>query len=166
MVRKIVRKPVVELSVLAGNSNRHNLDGTGTQASFITPIGLAYDVKENVLFVGGDGALRRLTLPNAKVTTIPTNGVPSLFAATLVITKDGTLLAGCHNTHCVYAIQPSNGGHIVKLAGVGTPGSTLGKTADRTFFNYPFGLAFDEWNEIIYVADHHNSRILSLQLTL
>ena len=49
------------VSTLAGNGDGVWADGTGTQASFANPIGVAVDASGNVIVTANDGHIRRVT---------------------------------------------------------------------------------------------------------
>src|SRR5690349_5409933 len=71
LIRSIDRK-TRRVTTLAGNGSADNVDGIGTAARFHNPAALTYSNDEHALYIGCNGAIRRLNLNTKEVTTIDT----------------------------------------------------------------------------------------------
>jgi hypothetical protein len=65
----------------------------------------------------------------------------------------GNLIVADKLNHVIRRISP--GGFVVTLAGTGVPGHLDG-AANAAQFNQPFGMAFDPFSNVFYVADRNN----------
>ncbi len=173
----VIRKVVIvsgAVSTLAGNPNGQpgSSDGTGANASFNNPLGICYDGVTNLLYVAdsGNSTIREVTTVGG-VTTIAGNanaqgstdgpGSFATFTWTEGVAIDST------NTN-LYVVDTGNGtirkitipGFIVStLAGQpGAKGDADG-TGQGANFNWPEGIAIDNTNTNLYVADTVNSTI-------
>ena len=109
------------VSTYAGGTREGSSDGTGTQARFTGPQGIAAATSGDSAYVAdtGSSTIRKVSLGKGQVTT---------------------------------------------LAGVaGQVGSVDGALADARF-NNPSGLALDDKNQLLYVADVQNQRIRQIDL--
>ncbi|MHB8417119.1 MAG: NHL repeat-containing protein [Myxococcales bacterium] len=134
------------------------VDGSGTQARFNQPGGLALDGAGN-LFVAdtGNGVLRQVALASGTVTTLPTPAfkTPDGLAAD----GKGDLFVSDYSAEKVYEVTVASGA-TVALAGSGNEGSAdgVGAAAD---FDQPYGLAYDG-SANLYVADSDTGEIRQL----
>lgn len=160
------------VSVLAGNPETFgSADGTGTNAFFNSPVGLAL-APDGSLFVSdaNNFTLRRVTAAGV-VTTIAgaagqdgsTDG-PAAAArfgkpAELALAPNGTLYIADAAHHTIRRLTPD--GHISTIAGlVGTDGAVDGANGLARFFN-PYGLAIAARGHLV-VADTYNQTVREL----
>ena len=163
-IRKVTPGGVV--TTLAGHSGwGGGYDGTGSDASFSGPRGVAVDVSGNLYVVEGAGTIRKVT-PGGVVTTLA--GSPGVWG-----TADGTGSAARFNSPNGMAVDASGnlyvadqdtirkvtpGGAVTTLAGSpGVSGTTDG-TGSAARFNAPWGVAVDASGNV-YVADNGNDTI-------
>ena len=90
--------------------------------------------------------------------------------AQLVRASNGTLYVADSNNHCIRKIAPganaTTAGAVTTVAGVcgtTTEGFNNG-VASTARFRFPFGLALDEAQQVLYVADTENNRIRKIKL--
>jgi hypothetical protein len=163
-VRKITSTAVV--TTLAGNGNSGNLNGTGTNATFNQPLGLAVDASGNVFVADYINHLIRKITPAGVVTTFAGSGTPALTDGTgtaaafngpfaLAFDANGNLIVADYLNHAVRKITPA--GLVTTIAGNGTPGyvDAIGSAAR---FNRPAGLAVDGSGNV-FICDAQNHRI-------
>ena len=162
------------VSTLAGRLGvRGSQNGTGIQAQFDTPCGIAIDQHEN-LFVSdtGNHTIRKIA-PGGNVTTIAgiagesgfANGTAStaLFSSPLGIkaATNGTIFISDCGNHVIRAI--SRNGSVTTLAGnPGIWGSDDGIGASA-HFNGPIGLVLDHESNL-FVSDSNNHTIRKISL--
>jgi sugar lactone lactonase YvrE len=163
-IRKITSAGVV--TTLAGSGSALFLDGSGTNASFSRPGGIAVDSAGNV-YVGD--------IDNHRVRKITSAGVVTTLAgSTTTGTADGSGSAAQFNQPAGIAVD-SNGniyvadilnnnirkitsaGVVTTLAGSGTPGSADGQGTAAQFY-YPCSVAVDSAGNV-YVADPDNHKV-------
>lgn len=150
-IRRITPTGVV--TTLAGNGNQGSADGTGTEASFTRPYGIAVDAQDN-LYVTEEAArrIRRIT-PTGVVSTILLTG--SLPSGSLIwgieVNAEGTLFHVVCSDNTVKAITSS--GAVTTYAGIpGTAGSTSGNLSLATL-NSGRGMSRDKLGNL-YLADY------------
>jgi sugar lactone lactonase YvrE len=149
-IRKIT--PAAEVSTIAGRGRSSgHVNGTGNEARFYTPFGLAADQSGN-LYVADtyNGAIRKVT-PAAVVTTIA-----AMYGPHGVTVDAGNLYVASGWTHTIRKITPDGAVSIV-AGSDGTAGSTDG-TATAARFNTPLGIAVDA-NANLFVADTLNHTV-------
>jgi sugar lactone lactonase YvrE len=163
-VRKITPAGVV--TTLAGSGKAGFADGTGAEASFNTPQGVAVDASGNVyVSESGNHRIRKIS-PSGVVTTVAGSGKPGFADGTgaeanfksptgIALDAVGNVYVSDTGNHQIRKITPS--GVVTTLAGSGKPGFQDGQ-GTKASFNVPFGLAVDR-NGNIYVADMGNHRI-------
>lgn len=156
-IRKITAAGVV--STLAGSGSATIYDATGTDASFNTPSGLAFDSK-GVLYVAdyNNHVIRKITVSDAVVTTYLGN----ISQSTLLGNPVGITFDSSDNLYIADAT-----GRVLKLGNSATTLNTIGGTintygflegaATKAQFNLPKGVAVVSGN--VFVADYNNSRI-------
>jgi hypothetical protein len=164
-IRKVTPAGVV--TTLAGSGLSAFSDGTGDDASFYQPYGVAVDLSGNIIVAdGGNRRIRKITNPGGVVTTLAGSGVAAF--------ADGTGAAASFNSPEGVAVDLSNnvivadraihrirkitnpGGVVTTLAG-GSQGSADGIGTGASFYE-PIGLAIDKSGKVI-VADFKNNRI-------
>lgn len=160
------------VSVIAGNPETFgSADGTGTNAFFNSPVGLAL-APDGSLFVSdaNNFTLRRVTAAGV-VTTIAgaagqdgsTDG-PAATArfgkpAELALAPNGTLYIADAAHHTIRRLTPD--GHVSTIAGlVGADGAMDGANGLARFFN-PYGLAIAARGHLV-VADTYNQTVREL----
>jgi mucin-19 len=162
-IRKITSTGVV--TTLAGNSNYTFVDGTGTNASFNNPQGIAVD-SAGTVYVGDtlNNRIRKIT-PAGVVTTVAGNGSTTFANGTgtnatffnpyaLVVDSAGNVFVGDTLNHRIRKITPL--GVVTTFAG-STGGFADGTGTNARFFR-PYGVAFDSAGTL-FVADSNNYRI-------
>ncbi|MFH7000470.1 MBG domain-containing protein [Flavobacterium sp. FlaQc-57] len=163
-IRKITPAGVV--TTLAG-STQGFADGTGTQAQFYTPAGVAVDPSGNVYVADtGNNKIRKIT-PGGAVTTLAGStqgvvdgtGTASQFSGPTGVAVDalGNVYVADQGNSKIRKITP--GGEVTTLAG--STGSVIGfedGTGSAARFKNPTGVAVDASGNV-YVADTYNQKI-------
>lgn len=154
-IRRI--NPAGVVSLLAGDGSLNAYDGTGDQAAFYYPVGLAI-APDGALFVADSGnfSLRRIELPSAVVTTFDTSNGMFIQPTGLAIAADGTIFVSDAGANNVWRIDATGAAGSNPLAGsaIGVGGSSDG-TGGGARFESPRGLALDAAGNL-YVADAFN----------
>jgi DNA-binding beta-propeller fold protein YncE len=163
--------PAGVVSTFAGTAGvTGSADGTGAAAQFNLPYGLAVDSSDTLYLADyGNGTIRKITTPNAVVTTLA--GTPGVTGSV-----DGTGPAaqfwGPHglgvnlSTGNIYVADRFNGtirmitpgGVVTTIAG--TPGETdfVDGTGAAAHFDWPASVAVDNATGDLYVTDYlHNA---------
>ena len=154
------------VTTLAGDGSPGFQDGTGAQARFADPFGIALDREGNIMVAdAGDNNLIRKITPAGQVSTLAGGaegfkdgaGAEAAFnsPSALAVDADGNLYVADTGNHAIRKITPA--GLVTTLAGDGTPGDRDGKTIEARF-NGPCGVAVDAQGNV-YVADTYNDRI-------
>ena len=142
-------------------------NGTGTNAQFNTPSGLAFDGNGN-LFVAdtGNNTLREIT-SGGGVSTIAGIAGSGGFAdgaagaaqfsspLGLVVAANGTLFVADSGNHCIRQIS---GGAVSTFAGEPQVWGSADGAGTNAQFNGPLGLAFDHFGNL-FVSDANNETI-------
>ncbi|SVC45079.1 uncharacterized protein METZ01_LOCUS297933, partial [marine metagenome] len=149
LIRKITPAGVV--TTFAGSGSEGSANGTGTEASFYYPWGIAIDSNDN-LFIGeySNNLIRKIT-PSGVVTTFAGSGTSGSAdgigtAASLSgpvglsFDSDGNLFVVEFVGEKIRRITPS--GSVTIFAGSGSKGSTDGTGTDASF-DYPIGITID-----------------------
>jgi sugar lactone lactonase YvrE len=172
-IRKVVAATgtVTTLAGLAGVSG--NADGTGSDARFQNPSGVAVDGAGNVYVADTlNHTLRKVTSAGVVSTLAGTPGSSGSTDGTgsaaqfqgpqgLTIDSAGNLYVADTNNHTIRQVVPATG-EVITIAGLaGNSGSTdgLGGTAR---FNYPSDVTIDSAGNL-YVADTDNDTIRAIQ---
>jgi sugar lactone lactonase YvrE len=154
-----------KVSTFAGSGNAKFADGTGTNASFYSPSGVAVDSSGN-LYVADTG--------NNRIRKITTQGSVSTIAGSAAGYTDGSGANASFNLPTGLVIDSSNNiyicdlhnnrirvmnssGSVSTFAGNGNYGFADGTGLNTSFYS-PMSIAIDSSNNI-YVADHNNNRI-------
>ena len=167
-VRKI--SPGGAVSTLAGNGTAGYKEGSGTDAEFNFPTGVAADATGNIYVADNYNHRIRKINPDATVSTLAGDGHPGFkegAGAAAAFNSPGGVAADAAGNiyvadtynHRIRKISPA--GIVRTLAGNGTGGFKDG-TGIATQFNEPTGVAVDAAGNI-YVADNGNHRIRKLQ---
>ncbi len=169
-IRKITTNAVV--TTLAGSSIASgSTDGTGTNAHFLQPLGVAVDASNNVYVADyGNHVIRKISSAGAVTTLAGTAGnygsADGTGAAAQFYQPEGVAVDSSYN---VYVADTGNGtirkitsgGVVTTLAGsAGNYGSANGSGANAQFYQ-PRAVAVDAFGNV-YVADFLNNAIRSV----
>jgi sugar lactone lactonase YvrE len=163
-IRKITLGGVV--STLVGSGKKGFADGTGSEAIFSHPTGLAVDEMGNIYIAEFSGNRVRKISPEGVVTTLAGSGkagcadgtgVEATFNTLEGITVDskGDIYVTDSKNHKIRKITPD--GVVTTIAGSGNAGGADGAGAVASF-NAPIGVAVDSGCNI-YVCDTANHKI-------
>jgi DNA-binding beta-propeller fold protein YncE len=163
-IRKI--SPKGEVTTFAGSGEEGYANGTGTEAQFAGPEGLAFDEAGNLYVADRGNNLIRKISTKREVTTFAGSGEEGYADGTgteaqfawlrsLAFDRAGNLYAADQGNDLIRKISPQ--GEVTIFAGSGKRGYADG-TGAVAQFNNPFGLAFDRAGNL-YVTDLGNSRI-------
>ena len=162
-IRKVTAAGVV--MTLAGGTFGF-AEGTGVDARFLAPVGVAVDRADNVYVADqGNNRIRKVT-PAGVVTTLAGSGtagwVDETGTAAQFNQPSGVAVDGVGNVyvadtinHRIRKVTPA--GVVTTLAGSGTAGWAEG-TGTAAQFNQPIGVALDGAGNV-YVGDYSNHRI-------
>jgi sugar lactone lactonase YvrE len=162
-IRKVTPEGVV--TTIAGSGTRAVVDGTGLEASFHEPLGIAVDSNGN-LFVTDNHTIRKITSAGV-VTTIAgvyrnpgfsdgTGVAASFFRPTgISIDASGNLYIADTNNNLIRKMTPA--GVVTTIAGSVSPGYADG-TGAAALFSYPTGVTVDAAGNL-FVADNWNHMI-------
>ena len=163
-IRKI--SPAGVVTTLAGSGSSGSVDGTGTSASFNSPMGVAVDGDGNVYVADHINNKIRKISPAGVVTTFAGSGSPGddngtgtaasfRTPAGVAVDGDGNVYVADYGNFKIRKISPA--GVVSTFAGLGLSGSNDGVGAAARFRN-PMGIAVDV-NGNVYVADAFNQMI-------
>lgn len=169
-IRKVT--PSGEVFTLAGTpgASAAATDGTGPDAGFNSPLGLALDAAGNVYVADtGNHTIRKIT-PAGVTTTIAgkagtsgtTDNAPALSArfarpSGIALDAAGNIYIADTGNHVIRKLDAS--GNVSRVAGkFGTPGSDDGSGSGSARFDTPLGIAVDADGNV-YVGEVGNSTI-------
>ncbi len=166
-IRKIT--PSGTVSTLAGSpGSRGNQDGTGSAASFSSPVGLAVDGAGNLYVTDAFNATIRKITPAAVVSTVAGSaanrgGADGTGAAArfnypngVAVDTAGNLYVADTYNDTIRKITPN--GVVTTLAGSAGISGATDLTGSNALFNQPYGVAMDGAGNV-YVADTGNGTI-------
>ena len=167
IIRKIT--PTGLVSTIAGGSGRSGTsDGTGADARFGRPSGIATDSSGNVYVSDTKNNTIRKITPAGVVTTLAgTAGTPGgddgmgkkagfFEPAQIAVDKSGNLFVTDSEAHNIRKITPA--GLVTTLAGQFAQTGSRDAVGEAAQFNYPRGIATDQQGNV-YVADTKNNTI-------
>jgi gliding motility-associated-like protein len=170
MIRKITPGGVV--STLAGGGPGYTTDGTGANAAFKGPQGVAVDNDGNVWVADAGGNTIRKVTALGVVTTFAGSGVGSALdgqgrAATffrpigITLDRAGNIYVADAQNDLIRKITPA--GKVTTLAGTGAPGKADGTGRAASFYD-PEGLAINSLGEL-FIGDKGNNLVRKMILT-
>ncbi|WP_208506260.1 SMP-30/gluconolactonase/LRE family protein, partial [Roseivirga sp. E12] len=175
LTSKTIRKisPTGEVTTFVGSaSNFTEKDGTGSDAGFSGPIGMASDALGN-LYVSDNttSSIRKIT-PSGVVTTIAGTGVRGYMDGTgaaaqfsepkdLAVDSKGNIFIADHGNDRIRKITPT--GLVTTFAGSGER-KLIDGVGTSAAFNRPFGITIDG-SDNLYVADNNNHSIRKITPT-
>lgn len=149
-------------------------DGTGNNARFFNPTGVAVDAAGTIYIAdGGDHTIRKVTTGGIVTTLAGASGQAGSADGTgsgarftypfaIAVDATGTLYVSDVGDHTIRKVTA--GGTVTTIAGsAGVAGSTDG-TGTAALFNYPQGVAVDATGNV-YVSDTNNSTIRKISTT-
>ena len=144
-------------------------DGTGGDARFNTPLGVALAADGHTLYVAdaANRSIRAVDVQTGAVTTLPTNGAPgSMFARFNTpsgLARAGNVLYVSDSAdHVVVAIDLGTN-LVTSVAGTPRVAGAVDGTGMKARFNAPAGLAADG-RGTLYVADTLNDAVRAIDL--
>jgi len=163
-IRKITPAGVV--STLAGTGIRGHADGTGTEAQFNGPTGVAVDSSGSIYVADQGNHLIRKITPAEVVSTLAGTGTEGFangpgtmaqfhYPLGVAVDSSGNVYVADIANHRIRKITPA--GVVSTFVGTGSAGHADGTGAEAQF-NLPLGVAVDSSGNV-YVADAHNHRI-------
>jgi len=149
--------PAGVVTTLAGSGTAQFADGTGTNASFSTPYGIAYDPTTGNIVVAdvNTSRVRLITYPGGVVTTLAI----ITYVKGVAVTPTGVIVVAWGNDgggNKILLVTPA--GVVTTLAGSGSQGSADG-TGTNASFNDPRGVAVNPLSGVIAVAGYNEQRI-------
>ncbi len=152
-IRKITPSGVV--TTLAGLANViGSTDGTGADARFKNPSGVAVDWKGNIYVAdSGNGRIRKIS-PDGVVTTIA--GAVGYAPYGVAVDQSGNIFFADMPRHTIRRITPD--GAVTTIAGTADVSGNVDGTGAAVRFYWPKGIALD-LNGNIFVADNGNNCI-------
>jgi hypothetical protein len=171
LIRKITSAGVV--TTLAGSGSSGYGNGTGTAASFNSPVDVAVDGSGNVYVADLYNHLIRKITAAGVVTTLAGSGSSGsangtgtaasfAFPHDVAVDGSGNVYVADYFNHLIRKI--TSAGVVTTLAGSGSLGSADG-IGTAASFNYPWGVAVDGSGNV-YVGDYGNHLIRKIVTTL
>ena len=169
-IRKVTLEGVV--TTLAGTNASGYADGTGLEARFNRPWGLAVDGAGNVLVADSFNHCIRKVTPEGNVTTLAgTNtagcadgvGSAALFntPSGVAVDGEGNILVTDSANHTLRRITPA--GVVTTLTS--TNAGYADGSGNAGQFNMPYGVAVNQADDV-FVADYNNNRIRRVEHNL
>lgn len=162
------------VTTLAGSAQGYK-DGIGENANFRHTSGMAIDQVEKVLYVAdsGNDRIRKVDLKTAEVTTFAGSGEPGFYddvgikakmtnpQQLEIDNKKKRLFLSDTDNHAIRIISLPDG-KVTTLAG-GSQGLVDGIGREAKFY-HPTGNSLDVHSGILYVADHYNHVIRTVDV--
>ena len=167
LLRKIT--PDGTVSTLAGSAFQPGrTDGTGEEARFFTPTGLALDSVSNLYVADRNNVLIRKVTPDGTVSTLAgttfagtNNGTGTnasfRYPRSLAVDNAGNVYVADTDGAAIRRITPA--GVVTTLAGSPGVTGTADGTGSTARFAGPSGISYDRLNNVFYVADTANNTI-------
>lgn len=160
------------VSTLAGSGSTGSVDGKGNEARLNRPHGLTTTMAGAIVFADrGNNQVRQLradgwvsTLAGSgKAGFAEGKGTSAEFNEPIAVVADhqGNIYVADRNNHRIRRITPD--GVVKTLAGNGEAGFADG-TSHKAKFNQPYGVALDDAEITLYVADYLNHAIRKIDL--
>jgi hypothetical protein len=171
-VRKIT--PAGQVSTFAGNGVKALINGTGSNASFFKPQGIAIDASGNLYVADwGNYAIRKIT-PAGVVTTLAGSGISgtadgagasaSFTGPTNIIAdQSGNLYVTDQSSQGSRIRMITPAGVVTTIAGNNALTSTDGIGTSASFY-YPWGITIDNTGNL-YISDRSSNKIRKLSVT-
>jgi sugar lactone lactonase YvrE len=153
--RIIKISPAGVITVLAGSGGQGYVDGTGTNAQFKNPIGIAVDSSGNVYVADNNNNLIRKITPAGEVSTFA-SGSGMSYPRGLAIDSLGNLYLANHGNHTILKITPA--GVVTILAGSTGQSGFADGTGGNARFSSALGLTVDSLGNV-FVSDYGNQRV-------
>jgi glucose/arabinose dehydrogenase len=160
------------VTTIAGNGTNTFADGTGTNARFNSPFGIAVLSNGNLVVADGDNhRIRLITMPGGVVTTLAGNGTPAFADGTgtaarfntphaVAVLPNGNIVVADYNNHRIRLVTPE--GVVTTVAGDGNSAFADG-TGTNARVNGPFGIAtFQNGNILVVDTFNHRIRIITM----
>jgi hypothetical protein len=171
-IRKIVISSGVVTTLAGTAGTAGSADGTGSDAQFNYPYGIATDGTYVYVADANNNTIRKVVITSGIVTTLTGaagsigssdgTGTTALFNYPVGLTMDDSNIYIADTGNNTIRQMVISSGEVTTLAGaVGTAGSTDATGSDARF-NYPTGLTV--LGDYLYVADAGNSTIRSVKL--
>lgn len=163
---------VAGVSTLAGTGVAGIADGKGAESQLNRPHGIGFLADGRLVVadrgnhlvrtIDTDGATHTLA-GGGKAGFVDGAGGEALFNEPIAVVADrqGNVFVADRNNHRIRRIWPD--GHVTTLAGSGEAGLRDGP-AHTARFNQPYGVALDEAEVTLYVADYLNHSIRQINL--
>ena len=159
------------VTTLAGTGSYGSTNGTGTSASFYSPVGITTDGTNLYVADTDNHLIRQIVISTGVVTTVAGTGssgsangtgTSASFNKPYGITTDGTnLYVADRNNHLIRQIVISTGA-VTTVAGTGSDGAVNGTGTSASFYN-PYGITTDGTN--LYVAGYGNHLIRQIVIS-
>lgn len=172
-IRKVVTSSGVVTTFAGAPTGQGTSDGSGSDARFFAPNGIASDGVANLFIADGSGKIRRVSLATGAVTTLPTHAeeviLPDGGMATLpdfhpgsMTYLDGNLYVSDSGNHTIWKVVVATG-ELTLLAGWPQKRGYADGIGAAALFYAPSGIVSDGGGNLL-VADAYNYRIRKIDL--
>lgn len=163
---ELIQENLNMVSTLAGSGTDGYVNGTGSDARFSAPKGVAIDRSQNIYIADfANHAIRKIT-PEGVVTTYAGTGNKGWvdgvaneskfrFPSGLAVDNDGNVFVADYLNHCIRKI--STNGMVSTFAGDGVSGYVNGRSMNSRF-NSPSDIVIDS-EDNLYIVDSENNQI-------